>query len=351
MEKEKSFFFKDIIASIKDFDKYQEYANHNLSKGIKYFLKLTLLLVIVISVAFTIKIGSTFNNTINYLKSDSPYFKLENDKLYVEAQDGLVYDNIEGFNGLLVIDTREDISEEKMKEYKDKLVLYDNGIIALQDKLILRNMLLEGETTLTYKEIKEVYQIPDFTKEQVVEYFSGWQLFSIYISICIMLILIFFMTYILQLLIQAVAPMLFGYLTGRIMGLKLKATNIFNITVHAMTLSVILRGIYIIVNLFTGFYIQYFDIMYITIIYIYIVTALFIIRSTLIKQQIELMKIIEEQENVKTEIQEEKDKKKEEQEKKEKQEENKKLKDKEEKKEKDENEEDNNIGEEANGEV
>ena len=90
---------------------------------------------------------------------------------------------------------------------------------------------------------------------------------------------------------------------------------------------------------------QYFYIVYTTITYIYIITAILLIRSNLIKQQIQLMKIIEEQEKVKEELkqQEEEPKEKKEDKKEEKQEEQEK---KEEKK-----KEDGKIGNEAKGEA
>ena len=52
--------------------------------------------------------------------------------------------------------------------------------------------------------------------------------------------------------------------------------------------------IYFIVNSFTGFTIKYFEIMYTTVATIYIATAILMIRSDVIKKQIELNKIIEE---------------------------------------------------------
>lgn len=311
MKKKTEHFFKKFIASIIDFDKYQEFAVQSLSEGIKYLLKLTLLIVIIITTAFTVKMGQTINNGINFLKNDSPYFKFENNILTVEAEEGLIFDNIEEFQGIVIVDTKKDLSEEKLAEYNKKLSLYNNGIIILNDRLILRNEMLEGETIQTYEELAQKRNIGDFDQNDISEYFSTKTMLMIYVTIFISLLIVFFMMYLLGMILEAVLPMILGYFLGRTMGLKLKITNIFNITIHAMTLSVLLRAIYMAVNVATGFYIQYFDIMYVTIIFIYIVTALFIIRSTLIKQQMELMKIIEEQQEVRKEIKENSEKPKE----------------------------------------
>ncbi len=90
--------------------------------------------------------------------------------------------------------------------------------------------------------------------------------------------------------------------------------------------------LYIIINIFTGFTIKYFEIAYNAISYIYILTAMLIIRSDLIKQQMEVGKIIEEQNKIveenkkeenKEEPKEDKDKKKDKENKEKKKEENK----------------------------
>jgi Sec-independent protein translocase protein TatA len=86
-----------------------------------------------------------------------------------------------------------------------------------------------------------------------------------------------------------------------------------------------------IVNLFTGFTIKYFEIAYNAIAYIYIITAMLMIKSDLIKQQIEVGKIVEEQKKVREEKKEQENKEKED--KKPKEDKKEKKKDKEEKQE------------------
>ena len=74
--------------------------------------------------------------------------------------------------------------------------------------------------------------------------------------------------------------------------------------VYSITLSIILNIIYLIVNMFVPFTIEYFQVMYVAVATIYLIAAIFIIKSEMIKKQIELMKIEAEQQNVKKEIQE-----------------------------------------------
>ena len=57
-----------------------------------------------------------------------------------------------------------------------------------------------------------------------------------------------------------------------------------------------------IVNILTGYTIKYFDVLYMAITCIYVIAAILIIRSDIIKQQIELSKIMQEQEKVRQEM-------------------------------------------------
>ena len=52
--------------------------------------------------------------------------------------------------------------------------------------------------------------------------------------------------------------------------------------------------IYYAITLLTDFKIKYFDIMYVTISYIILTAAIFLIKSNVIKQHLELMRIMEE---------------------------------------------------------
>ena len=84
--------------------------------------------------------------------------------------------------------------------------------------------------------------------------------------------------------------------------------------------------------------------MYRGIAYIYVITAVFLIRQSLIKQQMELTTIVQKQKELKQQL-EEKEKEKQEQEPKEKDEQ------KDNKEDESNDKKDNNVGKEANGEV
>ena len=343
MENKKESFFKTAIASIKDFDKYQDFATENVSRGIQYFLKIFLLFSLAIAILFCIKIGIHLNQGISYLKDQNISIVFENNSLSVNNEEPIIIENEKIFPGIVIIDT-SDIDQTKKEEYDKKAQLYSTGVFILKDRIEVRNSLAEAPIIRTYEDIAKEYQIQNFNQEQLISYIEQGQWMG-YLVILIFGTFSIFLLYATYGLLDCIAPIIMGYFAARITGLKLKIGSLFNITVHALTLPILLNIIYIGVNLFTGFYMQYFYIVYTTITYIYIITAILLIRSNLIKQQIQLMKIIEEQEKVKEELkqQEEEPKEKKEDKKEEKQEEQEK---KEEKK-----KEDGKIGNEAKGEA
>lgn len=103
-----------------------------------------------------------------------------------------------------------------------------------------------------------------------------------------------FISYYLITLIDVFTLSVFGLLTCWIARIKMNYKAVFNMSIFALTLSIILRLIYLGLNLLLGFEIKNFSIMYIAVSYISLAAAIFLIKSDVIKQQLELMRIIEE---------------------------------------------------------
>ena len=86
----------------------------------------------------------------------------------------------------------------------------------------------------------------------------------------------------------------FGVMTCIVAKIKMNYKALFNMSIYAFTLPIILRTIYFAITNLTTFEIKYFDVMYVAIAYISLAAAIFIIKSNVIKQHLELMRIIEE---------------------------------------------------------
>ncbi len=287
-------FFKRVLISIKDFDKYKIFVIEKLGKSIKYAFILALILMIFIAASFTVKYGSIIDNTLNYIKQDLPDFTYENGNLNFNIDEPLVLENGESQKNIsykVIIDTKE-VSQEKIDEYKQKIGLYNYGIVILKDKLIINSSLVSQTIEQNYKELGEKYGIVEsFNKQNMIDYINSYNIVSIYVQIFILLYIYLFASYFITMLLDAILLAILGIITSRIARVQIKFSGLYSIGLHALTLPIILNVIYIIVNTFTGFYIKYFDIMYTTVSYIYIVAAILSMKSDLIKQQIEIGKI------------------------------------------------------------
>ena len=80
MEEEKRNFFKDIWTSIRDFEKYEEFAADKISKVIKYLVLLTLIFTLIISLNYTYKFYLTLTEVKQYISQNIEDIKLGNRK-------------------------------------------------------------------------------------------------------------------------------------------------------------------------------------------------------------------------------------------------------------------------------
>ncbi len=117
-----------------------------------------------------------------------------------------------------------------------------------------------------------------------------------------------FILYLTSALVDAAILAILGIIISRVARVKIPYKANFNMAVHALTLSIILEAIYILVHSFTGFEIRYFNFMYTAISYIYMIVAILMIKTDLINKQLELIKLQEEQQKVREQMQNENEK-------------------------------------------
>lgn len=135
---------------------------------------------------------------------------------------------------------------------------------------------------------------------------------KIFAIFTVVMFIYLYIIYLIQILLDILLLSVVGYLLSRIVGLRFKYSSIFNMSTYALTLPIILYMLYIVLNTLTGFYIKLFDIAYNAISYIYIATAMLMIKSDLIKRQMELAEVIKVQKEVQKEAEEENKEEKEE---------------------------------------
>ena len=304
-------FFKEVFKSIKDLDKYEDFALETPKKAIKYLLKLILIFCAIICMFYTYEIVQNMNEMYISFKDKLPEFSYSKGALKLNSQEPIIIEDYKEVLGNIVIDTNGTI-ENYEKDNK-------TGILLLADKCIILSNSGMGQVTYTYQDLVSNYGITEFTKQDVINYIDNLNIISVYGSVYFVIFVYFFIIYTITIFMDVLLLTVLAYIVSRLSAIRLKIAPSFGIAVHGITLSVILNLIYIIVNLFTGFEIKYFQLMYSTISYIYVIVAILMIKTDFIQRQVELIKLAQEQEKVREEM-----KKKEEEEKEKQKEENKK---------------------------
>lgn len=310
MTEEKISFFKRFITSIKDFEKYQVFAVENISTAIKYLLKIMLIFVIAICCTFTYKFSISMDKLINYVKEDITEINYANGSLKINADKPVIIENADKLIQTIIIDTSN--KNNANQEYIDKIEQSTNGIIFLKDKIIFKNQIVQQNIEYKYEDIANSYNIIEFNKDTVVNFINNLNMLEIYFVFFITIFIYMYIIYLTSTIIDIFILAILGFIIGRIARIKIRFKATFNMAIYALTLPILLNLIYIVLNALTGINVKYFEWMYTTISYIYMIIAILMIKTDLINRQIELMKIIEEQEKVKEELKQQEEKKKEE---------------------------------------
>lgn len=305
-EKEES-FFKKVIISIKDFEKYPELASKKIGVVLSYLIKLLAIFTIVVSITCVYKFSLEFKSMLSNIQTEIPDFTFKDNKLHFNSST-VLKENLDGVFDTIILDTN-DISQETEKSYSEIIKKSANGIVVLQDKFIIKTGYISENVEYSYAQIIGNYQISEFNKQQFLEYFSGTNLKLICAGFFIITYIYMFLVYITSIWVDILLLAIFGYVTSLIMRIRIKFVAMCKIAIHSLTLPIILNAIVVLLETFTGFKVKYFEFMYIGIACVYILAAILMIKSDLIKHKEELMKIIEEQEKVKEEIEKQEEEK------------------------------------------
>ena len=311
----KTNFFKQAYSSIKDLDKYEDFAIEQPKENLKYLLKLVAIFTIIIACFYSYKIVDSLTEIYVTFKNNVPEFSYSQGVLKVDAEQPIIIEEYEEAIGKVIIDTA--IEDNGTEEYEKDIKNNTMGVLILKDRCIVLSNGTMGQVTYKYSDIANSYGLTEFTKQDVINYIESMNIATIYLSIYFViggyLFIIYFIAIFRDVLILSVLTLIISKFSR----INLKFAPSFNIAVRSITLPVVLNLIYIIVNLLTGFTIKYFQLMYTTISYIYVVVAILMIKTDFINRQLELIKLAQEQEKVREEM-----KRKKEEEEKKKQEEN-----------------------------
>lgn len=324
-------FFQRVKRAIFNIEKYQEFAEEKTIVAIKYFVKLILVLSIIITLGAVYKFGAMANFFMDTFKTEFPDFIFSENVLQADKVINIEKDE-NNIQLSVIVDTEIESNSSKVNEYITEMTKHENAVMFLKDKMILQLDGLEGQATYSYADLN-MNAVGEFTKQSIVENINNVDMPTVYVAFFMSIVIYMFLIYLISTGIESILIAVLGYLTAKIVRVNMKINQTYNLAVYAITLSVILNALYVPIRLITGFNLEYFSIMYTTIPYIYIITAILMIRSDLIKQKMEIGKIETVQKIVKQELEEQREN-------------DRKEKDD---KEKEKKEEDKNVGEQPEG--
>ena len=288
-------FFIKLKNAIFNFDKYQSFAEERIKDSIKYVLKIVAIFTIVISIMVLIDFMQIVNRGKEILNNEIPEFKFEENNLIIESeQKEFIKGDGEGYFSIIISSEKEDINEIENTGYQTSIAFLKNKLTIIDSRGMQSNYL--------YENINQKYDITQLNKQFVGKLLDNKVIYLIVFAIAFVY---FYIKYFISILMDVLLLSIIGFLISRIINVRFKYKVILKMSIYALTLSIILNLVYIAINAFTGFTIKYFDIAYNLIAYIYLITAMLMIKSDLIKQQIELDKVIEEQRKISKEVKEE----------------------------------------------
>ena len=122
MEENNIGFFKKIWTSIKDFEKYEEFAAEKLSQAIKYIILITLIFTTIISLDYTYKFHTLLQDVKNYITTNIQEISLREGQLKISQEEPIIIENEDQIVPIIVIDTLSDTASD---EYLEKVKLYN----------------------------------------------------------------------------------------------------------------------------------------------------------------------------------------------------------------------------------
>ena len=270
--KKRDGFFKTVLKSIKDFDKYEQFGLEGMGRTCLYLLQMVAIITIIVVAVLIYQFSTTMQSAVIYFNDNVQEMSYTDGILTVNSNQKLEVDTNSTIAQKIIVDT-SDLTDEQIEQYRTDLNDLNSGIILLKDKILIKNEMLTAITETTYTDILSQYHITNLDKQSVLDYIYANQS-QVYISVAIVEFIYMFAIYLTSILMDTLILALLGLIVSRIAGMKIKFSACFSMGVHALTLPIILNILYIILNAFTGYTIKYFQIMYTAISYIYMVAAI-----------------------------------------------------------------------------
>ena len=174
-------FFKDVLKSIKDFDKYEDFGLEGAGKTSGYLIKLVAIFTIIITCMTVYKFSNSVKEAINYFDAKVTDLSYADGILTVNNNEKFEVASDKYITGKIIVDT-ENLSDEKIEEYKNQIKNQNNGLVLLKDKMLLKNEMLSAISETSYTDFFNKYNITSLDKQKIIDYVNNNSL-QIYTSV------------------------------------------------------------------------------------------------------------------------------------------------------------------------
>ena len=302
-------FFNTLKVSIFQFDKYHEIMQQKTRKMLLFLFEILVLVALILTGAVVLRLNNAYDYAYKFAKENLPNFTISKEGFCMEIEEPLIYRNTEYFNTVVVFDNNTE-NKKYIEEANQNSAVY---MIFTKNSLVFK---IPGTVTTEYKfadmfkentaatntvanttenvaenttenvaentttENKEEQKVD---KEYILKQFNEETMRKTIGNLALYLFLLLFLSLIFISIINVLALSILGYVFAKLLKLPFKFRSVFNMAIASSVLPTILLCAYMILNIFTGFVIAKFDILYAILTYIYLGAAILILRSNYIK--------------------------------------------------------------------
>lgn len=305
-------FFKKVWYSITKFEKYPEMATEGVWRAIQYLLVLSCIITVFITISSTISMKKNVNQITEYISDKLPEFSYSEGNVQMYSEESITIKDlgVSGIDAVYINTSIEDENEKAVFEEENKLK-EGNIIYFYKDQVVIKIILSESNITsnsYTYKELMKMYlgeEIGEsFSKADFIEFLKSSKMNTFYLKYAVSTFTLWIFVQLIGMIVDALEIAIFGLFTTMIAGIRMRFRALYNMAAYSLTLPIILNILYIVINYFIDFKIQYFQVAYITIAYIYLAAVIFILKDDFIKKMQEVQEIRQVQKEVGKEINE-----------------------------------------------
>lgn len=315
-------FFKKVWYAVTKFEKYPDMASEGIKSTIKYLFIATAIVTVFIVIGSLMQMHEMVVKLADYIGTNIPEFSYTENGINMDITEPMIIEvDDKEYNGIdrVYINPNIESDEEKTKAQEENSVV-GVTIFFFKDQIKLINKNEDNQTVVepyTYKDFIMSYtgeEVNSFSKQELVEYMKSDRMNNYYRKYVMALFIYLVVMNFIYALLDSLKLAVLGWITSITARVRMNLLAIYNMSIYALTLPMILNIIYVVINYFTNFTITYFPVAYLTIAYIYLAASIFIIKDDFMKKQEEVEKIKQEQIKVREEIKQKEEEKRQEKE-------------------------------------